>query len=73
MFSDVYLNKFLEHPIEVVVNCNRSEKEKYVRLRMGEYGSAMMTSGWKEVVEEFKLKKGEICIFSFKVQSGAWF
>jgi hypothetical protein len=33
----------------------------------------MMTSGWKEVVEEFKLKKGEICIFSFKVQSGAWF
>jgi hypothetical protein len=38
-----------------------------------ENGSVMMISRWKEVVEEFKLKKREICIFNFKVQSGAWF
>jgi hypothetical protein len=77
MFSNDYLNKFLDEPIEVVINCNRSEEVKYVRMKKGEkkgkIGNAMMTTGWKEVVEEFDLRKGDICAFSFRDQSGTRF
>jgi hypothetical protein len=76
-FTTEYLKMFLEEPIEVVVNCNRSEQQMYVRMKMGkkkeEEKGAIMTTGWKEVVKEFSLRRGEIFAFSFRDQHGTRF
>jgi hypothetical protein len=42
-------------------------------MKIGKKGSAIMTTGWKEVVHEFNLRKGQICVFSFRDQLGTRF
>jgi hypothetical protein len=58
-------------PINVAVNCTSSEVTKYAKMRIGMYGKAMLTSGWTSTVEEFMLKKDDICYFSFMDERGS--
>ncbi|KAM0838075.1 hypothetical protein ACQ4PT_061213 [Festuca glaucescens] len=67
-FSIDYLNNYLQLPIQVVVNYNRSEQEMYVSMKMGKKGGAIMMTGWKEVVHAFNLRRRQICVFSFRDQ-----
>ena len=78
-FSIDYLNRFLtksngEHQeIYVVVNCNRSHQEMYVNMKIGARGNAIICKGWKKIVNEFKLRRRDICVFSFRDQFGTRF
>jgi hypothetical protein len=36
-----------------------------VRFKIGENGPAIITSKWGEVVQAYKLKKNDICVFNF--------
>jgi hypothetical protein len=72
-FSVDYLNNYLQVPIQVVVNCNRSEQQMYVCMKIGKKGSAIMTTRWKEVVHAFNLRRGQICVYNFRDQLGKRF
>ena len=68
-FTSYYLTEILRTSnmasVSLVVNCIESSKDKYCRIKIGELGKATIIGGWKAVVEEFNLKEGELCIFSF--------
>jgi hypothetical protein len=52
-------------PLRVVVNCTTSFETKYVMMREGSKGQAIITTGWSEAVDAFKLREGDICNFTF--------
>jgi hypothetical protein len=36
-----------------------------VRFKIGENGPTIITSKWGEIVQAYKLKKNNICVFNF--------
>ena len=37
----------------------------YVRLNIGQKGLTMITSKWGEIVQAYKIKQNDICVFVF--------
>jgi hypothetical protein len=57
----------------VALSYNKSEEVKYVQMKKGEKETANLISGWNELVQLFKLKKGNIIVFSFTDVNGTMF
>ena len=70
-FTSYYLTEILRSPtilplVSLVVNCTESTKNMYCRIKIGEMGKATIVGGWQAAVQAFKLREGDICMFSFK-------
>ena len=54
----------------VVVNSPENSIDKYCRLGFDISGKAKITTGWTKAVKAFSLKRGDICVFTFKDERG---
>jgi hypothetical protein len=48
------------------VTSSTSTETKYCRIRRNHSGKAKISIGWLYAIRAFKLKKGDVCMFSFK-------
>ena len=71
-FTSAFLMQFLRAPVwkkalvSVVVNSSDSKVDRYCRMFLGFGGKATIEFGWPKVVQEFKMEKESIWIFSFR-------
>jgi hypothetical protein len=52
--------------VSLSVTSSTSTQTKYCRLRRNHSGKAEIFIGWLYAIRAFKLKEGDICMFSFK-------
>ena len=65
-FTNRYLKEFLKDPEDVLIQCTNRNKHRIVKMKLGEAsGRAMLSGGWAKAAEYFRLKEGEIYLFSF--------
>jgi hypothetical protein len=55
-----------EQEVVLSVTSSTSTETKYCRLRRDHSGKAQISIGWLYAIRAFKLKVGDICMFSFK-------
>ena len=74
-YTTKYLLKFIR-PLNIVraayaefvplaVKTNEGSVVKYCQMLLGQDGKAKVTIGWKEVVDDFNLQEGNVCVFTF--------
>jgi hypothetical protein len=52
--------------VNLAVTCSTSSLRKYCRLRRDDSGKAQIIIGWILAIRAFKLKEGDVCMFTFK-------
>ena len=52
--------------MDVYVGCTNMNKHHTVKMKLGKgTGKAMLSGGWAQAADYFRLKEGEIYLFSF--------
>ena len=65
-YSKAYLKPYLAKPLKVLVECSPSRTTFEVKMKMGlTRPNAKIATGWTAPMAEFKLKEGDIVVFSF--------
>ena len=70
-YSNAYLEPYLAKPLKVLVECSPSRTPFEVMMKMGmTRPNAKISTGWANAMREFKLKEGDIVVFSFTPITG---
>uniref|UniRef100_A0A0E0NQ33 TF-B3 domain-containing protein n=1 Tax=Oryza rufipogon TaxID=4529 RepID=A0A0E0NQ33_ORYRU len=66
-FSERYINKYIGSPIDdLMVSMAGTTQSYQMRLKRSKDSSAMLTTGWNQLIDAKAFDEGDVCLFHFK-------